>query len=75
LPADATNADLKWTSSNDKVATVDAQGNVYAAGRGEATITCASADGNASSACKVTVIYTFWQWIIVIILFGWIWYT
>jgi hypothetical protein len=74
LPADASDTDLKWTSSDENVAAVDAQGNVYAAGRGEAVITCTSADGNATCTCGVTVTYTFWQWIVVYILFGWIWY-
>lgn len=74
LPADASDTALAWTSSDESVATVDGQGNVYAAGRGEAVITCASADGGASSVCAVAVSYTAWQWIIKYILFGWIWY-
>lgn len=74
LPADASDTGLVWTSSDESVATVDGQGNVYAAGRGEAVVTCASADGNASSACMVAVSYTAWQWIVVYILFGWLWY-
>ena len=74
LPADAYDTGLTWTSSDESVATVDAQGNVYAAGRGTAVITCASADGNASGTCEVTVRYTFLQWLIMLILFGWIWY-
>ena len=27
-----------------------------------------------SAACNVTVNYTAWQWIIMILLFGWLWY-
>ncbi len=68
---------VKYESSNPKVATVDENGKVYAAKRGEATITCTVTDsyGNTvSDTCKVTVNYTFWQWLIKIILFGWIWY-
>lgn len=68
---------VKYESSNPKVATVDENGKVYAAKRGEATITCIVTDsyGNTvSDTCKVTVNYTFWQWLIKIILFGWIWY-
>ena len=68
---------VKYESSNPKVATVDENGKVYAAKRGDATITCTVTDsyGNTvSDTCKVTVNYTFWQWLIKIILFGWIWY-
>lgn len=74
LPANATNTAYSWAASDANVATVDAQGNVTAVGCGTAVITCASADGHASGTCNVTVSYTFWQWIIVYILFGWIWY-
>ena len=74
LPENAANTDLIWTSSDTSVATVDDQGNVTAAGQGSAVITCASADGNASSSSVVVVQYTLWQRIIVVVLFGWIWY-
>lgn len=65
---------LTWTSSNEKVATVDANGNVYAAGTGNATITVTSTDGAVNETVEVSVSYTVLQWIIVIVLFGWIWY-
>lgn len=65
---------LTWTSSNEKVATVDENGNVYAAGTGNATITVKSADGKVNETVEVNVSYTVLQWIIVIVLFGWIWY-
>ncbi len=65
---------LTWTSSNEKVATVDENGNIYATGTGSATITVTSADGVVNETCEVTVSYTIVQWIIVIVLFGWIWY-
>ena len=68
---------VKYESSDPKVATVDENGKVYAAKRGEATITCTVTDsyGNTvSDTCKVTVNYSFRQWLIKIILFGWIWY-
>ena len=44
---------VKWTSSNDKVATVDENGKVTAVGEGKATIT-ASVDGQELN-CAVTV--------------------
>ncbi len=45
---------LTWTSSDPKVATVDAQGNVTAVAAGEATITV-SANANVKKDIKVTV--------------------
>lgn len=73
-PADAVNPELRWSSSDESVATVDSAGHVYAAGRGSAVITCESADGFAKSSCEIKVGYTFKQWLIKILLFGWIWY-
>ena len=67
----------KYSSSNTKVATVDENGKVYGAKKGSATITCTVTDSNGNTVtdtCKVTVKYTWWQWIIKIVLFGWIWY-
>lgn len=67
-----------WSTSDDDVATVDENGEVYAAGKGEATITCSVVDaaGNvlAEDTCDVTVEYSFGQWLIIILLFGFIWY-
>lgn len=66
--------EIKWESSNTKVATVDENGNVKMTGKGTATITAKSADGVASAECKVTVKYAWWQWIIKIVLLGFLWY-
>lgn len=68
---------VAYSSSNTSVATVDSNGNVKATGTGDATITCIATDvyGNTvSDTCNVNVSYAWWQWIIVIVLFGWIWY-
>ena len=68
---------VKYSSSNTKVATVDDNGKVYAAKKGSATITCTVTDSNGNTVqdtCKVTVKYSFGQWLIKILLFGWIWY-
>lgn len=55
-PDDARNPKVLWTSDNDKIATVDADGVVTAIAVGEATITATAADGSGISAtCKVTV--------------------
>lgn len=65
---------IKWESSNTKVATVDENGNVKMTGPGSATITAKSTDGKASAQCKVSVSYAWWQWIIRIVLLGFLWY-
>ena len=68
---------VTYESSNAKVATVDKDGKVYAAKKGAADIKVTVTDeyGNkVSDTCKVTVKYSFGQWLIIILLFGWIWY-
>lgn len=68
---------IKYESSNTKVATVDKNGKVYGAKKGMATITCTVTDSGGNTVqdtCKVNVKYSFGQWLIVILLFGWIWY-
>lgn len=55
-PADATNADFVWTSSNEKVATVTQTGLVALKGDGTCVITVATADGSVSAECTVNVI-------------------
>lgn len=54
-PADATNRDVTWSSSDDTVATVDKNGIVSAVGAGEATITVTTAEGGYTAACLVQV--------------------
>lgn len=71
-----------FTSSNPSVATVDNNGKVTSVkqsglNRGSTVITCTVTDsyGNTvTDTCTVTVQFTWWQWIIKIVLFGWIWY-
>lgn len=70
---------VEYSTSNAKVATVDQNGKVTATkrGSGTATITCTVTDSNGNvvkDTCKVSVSLTWWQWIIIIVLFGWIWY-
>lgn len=74
LNAESTFSEVQWTSSNESVAKVDQNGNVTTYKTGSAVITCASSDGSVSDTCQVTVKYSVLQWIIVIVLFGWIWY-
>lgn len=55
-PADATNKDVTWASSDIDIATVSEDGTVTAVSAGRATITATAADGSgASASCKVTV--------------------
>ena len=54
LPEDATNKTLSWTSSDETVAKVSANGRITAAAKGTATIKAESVDGKSAS-CKVTV--------------------
>lgn len=59
LPENAVNKTLEWISSDEDVATVDAEGNVTAVGLGEAIITATATDGSGVSAtCTVIVIPT-----------------
>ena len=53
LPENATDKTVKWSTSNSKIATVDANGKVTAIAVGNATITAAC--GNLSATCQVTV--------------------
>ena len=52
-PEGATDKTVTWSSSNDRVATVDANGKVKAVGNGEAKITAKAGDKTAT--CKVLV--------------------
>ena len=59
LPATTTNTVVVWTTTDEKVAIVDAEGVVTAIGVGEATITATTTDGsNLSASCAVTVLPT-----------------
>lgn len=55
LPMDATYRSIRWTSSNESVATVDIDGTVTSQGRGSAIITATSLDGKESASCQVTI--------------------
>lgn len=68
---------VTYATSHPNVARVDANGNVYGVSRGNSTITCTVTDvyGNTyTDSCNVRVRWNFWQWLIIILLFGWIWY-
>lgn len=54
-PADATNKDVTWSSNDEAIATVDANGKVTAVDTGTTTITVTTEDGNKTATCAVTV--------------------
>ncbi len=55
-PSNATNKNIKWTSSNTKVATVNSKGKVKAIKNGKAIIYAVARDGSKVNAtCNVTV--------------------
>lgn len=51
------NAKVTWSTSNDKVLTVDAYGSIRAVGVGNATITCTATDGSGVSASTKFTVY------------------
>ena len=71
-PEDAEMPIVYFTSSDERVVTVEANGTLHAVGKGQAIVTCTSADGFAKAECAVTVNLTVWQWIRQYILFGWV---
>ena len=54
-PANATNKNVNWTSSNEMVATVNSDGTVSTVSAGTATITATTEDGGFTDASIVTV--------------------
>ena len=66
-----------YYSSDLDVAQIDGEGNIYAIGKGTAVVKCVVTDKygiTCEDTCKVTVGYSILQWIIIIFLFGWLWY-
>jgi len=55
VPSDATNKNIKWTSSNPKVATVDESGFIQAIGLGNANITATSEGEGLTATCTINV--------------------
>ena len=55
LPADASNKNVTWSSSNPSVATVNSNGVVTAKKAGTTTITVKTVSGGYTAACRVTV--------------------
>ena len=55
LPMEAGNKNIIWTSSNETVATVSAEGVVTGLTVGTTTITATTEDGNKTATCAITV--------------------
>jgi len=58
LPANATNQNVAWTSSNTSVATVDSKGKVSARGVGTAIITVTTEEGDFEDTREIEVLTT-----------------
>lgn len=56
LPSDAINKNVTWTSSDDSVLTVDANGKVTAVTSGIATVTVTTEEGNFAAKCTIIVV-------------------
>lgn len=54
-PKKTVSRNIKWTSSDRKVATVNSEGVVTAKAKGQATITCTATNGNRIATCMVVV--------------------
>ncbi len=55
LPNNATDKSITWTSNDESIATVDANGLVTGVKNGTTTITATSKDGKVQTSCTVTV--------------------
>lgn len=73
MPYDTSDKTIVWSTSDAEVATVNENGIVTAVGRGTATITAITVDGEITDTCVITVNYNWWQRIIWLFL-GCIWY-
>lgn len=55
LPADASDPTFSWSSSDERVATVDGEGNVLAVAPGQCAVCATTIDGGKHAHCVVTV--------------------
>jgi len=65
---------LTWQVQDESIVTVDANGMLRAQRRRGSTAVAVFDEHGNGDAIRVDVQYAWWQWLIVIFLFGWIWY-
>lgn len=65
---------VTWRSSDPSIVTIGADGAVTTHAKGMTTITATSLDGERTATCNIDVYYSWWQQLIRIFLFGFIWY-
>lgn len=70
----STHPNVVYTSSNPDVISVDESGNITAKKTGAVTITAFVEGTDLTDTCEVTSSYAWWQWIIRILLLGFLWY-
>ena len=58
-PASADNSALRWSSSNESIATVDANGTITAIETGRCYITCFATDGSAAEATCLVIVQNY----------------
>lgn len=56
IPSNATNKNVKWSSSNSSVVTIDNNGKLAGINVGNAMITITSVDGNKSATCSIKIV-------------------
>ena len=74
---DTIKTDVKatWISTNESVVTIDPETGVFkTVDVGDATIVAISEDSEVVFICNVEVRYAWWQWLIRVFLFGFLWY-
>lgn len=64
---------LSWSSSDSTIVSVDSTGKITAHKAGEAVVRAKIAQSRYIE-YEVKVEYAWWQWLIIILLFGWLWY-
>lgn len=63
---------ISFDSSDKSVATIENDGTILGKKPGKTIITATGQNG-AQTSTTVEVKYSFWQWILVILAFGWLW--
>ena len=65
---------VTWRSSDPSVVQVQSDGRVTAVGKGAAVVTAEDTQSGSTAECSVEVYYAWWQHLIRIFLFGFLWY-